>query len=480
MTIYRGNYYCVSAFVCALAAAAAQYRIDQWTADDGLPQNSVNGIVQTRDGYLWMATLDGLARFDGVRFQVFNKSNSPGIVNNRFVSLFETADGDLWARTEEGGIVRLHAGHFSNYLTEEGARVDWIGSDADGNAMIFLPESKAMHFVDGKFSPFDARTNSPETARLASRGNVRAICEGNGAEISGCYANGRWLDFSPAPGEAEYKLRSAVREADGSFWLLTDRLEVMRVENGKVSRVFKAGDGLPKFPLDFITGAKTSLVSWDGQDSLLITDLETMKSELLLKTPADLTPTAGDIYPPFLADENAFSPLYKLFITSYQDAEGNLWFGTVRGGLYRARKQVVTAFSTAEGLTDNNVYPIYEDDDGSLLVGTTSRLYKFNDGRFAPVELPENLSIQAIGKDPAGRIVVSHFNNLYVRDEANRFVPFLEGQIPAGDEIFAIHTDREKRLWVGSKKGLYRFGDGAATTFTTDNGLAGNDVKIDH
>jgi ligand-binding sensor domain-containing protein len=70
--------------------AAAQYRIDHWTADTGLPQNSVYGIVQTGDGYLWLATLDGLARFDGVRFTIFNKSNSAGIVNNRFVSLFET------------------------------------------------------------------------------------------------------------------------------------------------------------------------------------------------------------------------------------------------------------------------------------------------------------------------------------------------------------------------------------------------------
>jgi len=76
-----------------ITAANGQYRIDQWTADDGLPQNSVYGIVQTGYGYLW------LARFDGTRFTVFNKSNSPGIVNNRFISLFETKGGDLWAGT---------------------------------------------------------------------------------------------------------------------------------------------------------------------------------------------------------------------------------------------------------------------------------------------------------------------------------------------------------------------------------------------
>lgn len=110
---------CFCFCLCA-AAARAQYRIDQWTADDGLPQNSVYGIVQTRDGYLWLATVDGLARFDGVRFTVFNRSNSPDIVNNRFVSLFEAGNGDLWAGTEESGVARLQKGRFTSYGVEQG------------------------------------------------------------------------------------------------------------------------------------------------------------------------------------------------------------------------------------------------------------------------------------------------------------------------------------------------------------------------
>jgi ligand-binding sensor domain-containing protein len=88
-------------FLFGSQPAHAQYRFDHWTADNGLPQNSVRDIVQTRDGYLWLTTFDGLVRFDGVRFTVFNKSNSPGIITNRFVQLFEDAQGDLWATTEQ-------------------------------------------------------------------------------------------------------------------------------------------------------------------------------------------------------------------------------------------------------------------------------------------------------------------------------------------------------------------------------------------
>ena len=73
----------------------AQYRATQWTADNGLPQNSVRGIVQASDGYIWVATLNGVAKFDGIRFKVFDKSNTKGLSTNRFTSLYEDRDGTL-------------------------------------------------------------------------------------------------------------------------------------------------------------------------------------------------------------------------------------------------------------------------------------------------------------------------------------------------------------------------------------------------
>jgi ligand-binding sensor domain-containing protein len=99
---------CLLPVLCA-TVSLAPYRFDHWTADNGLPQNPVCDIVQTRDGYLWLATFDGLVRFDGVRFTVFNKNNSPGIVTNRFIRLFEDAQGDLWANTEGGALTRQQA-----------------------------------------------------------------------------------------------------------------------------------------------------------------------------------------------------------------------------------------------------------------------------------------------------------------------------------------------------------------------------------
>jgi ligand-binding sensor domain-containing protein len=104
--------------------AVAQYRIDSWTTENGLPHNSVSDILQTRDGYLWLATADGLVRFDGVRFTTFNRANSPGMTGNRITALFQDNQGDLWMGSDSS-VMRLHNGIFTGYGSESGVPMAW-------------------------------------------------------------------------------------------------------------------------------------------------------------------------------------------------------------------------------------------------------------------------------------------------------------------------------------------------------------------
>jgi ligand-binding sensor domain-containing protein len=106
-----------------------RYRFNVWTTENGLPQNSVRAILQTRDGYLWLATLDGLVRFDGVRFTIFNTMNSSGLKSNRIARLFEDDDGTLWVGTEDGGIALLDRLGESLLKAEQGGAVAvWASS----------------------------------------------------------------------------------------------------------------------------------------------------------------------------------------------------------------------------------------------------------------------------------------------------------------------------------------------------------------
>ena len=447
-----------------LTPTSAQYRIDQWTADDGLPQNSVYEIVQTRDGYLWLATLDGLARFDGVRFQVFNKSNSAGIVNNRFVSLFEAANGDLWAGTEESGAGRLRAGRFEHFGADTNVPriVYWIVADVEADGAILLDDKfQAFRFSDGKFSAFEAQLNSSPAAQITRPASIKIPCRTNAKNrFSECLSDGRWINFSADDNLPRLSfVRAAQETANGIIWLIAADGRLARAENGRINGIFDERDGLPKRPLSFITGARLALVAEDRDGAVWLIDLPAMHKELLFKKSA--------VPPPF--DKAEIS-------STYQDAEGNLWFGTKRDGLFRARKQIVTAYSEANGIRDKNVYPIYEDRAGVVWVGTTSGLFKRENDTFTLVESTEKFEINAIGEDAAGRILVSDGGALYVR-ENNRFVLFEGGKLSAQSGIYAIRADRAGALWVGGD-GLRRFKDGVLTNFTTADGLAGNDVKV--
>ena len=107
--------------LAALASAAEpQYGFEHWTVEDGLPQDIIRGIAQTPDGYIWITTLDGLVRFDGVRFTIFEKNNTPGLNTNRFRMMYPGRGGDLWLVNEIGGMTRYHNGVFSDYGAARG------------------------------------------------------------------------------------------------------------------------------------------------------------------------------------------------------------------------------------------------------------------------------------------------------------------------------------------------------------------------
>jgi ligand-binding sensor domain-containing protein len=110
---------CLGALLLA-SPAPAQYHFDSWTTENGLPQNTIRAIVQTHDGYLWLASLDGLVRFDGVHFTVFTTANTPALRSNRCTSLFEDQAGQLWIGTEDGGLVKQHDGVFTTFTTDQG------------------------------------------------------------------------------------------------------------------------------------------------------------------------------------------------------------------------------------------------------------------------------------------------------------------------------------------------------------------------
>ena len=219
---------CFVLFCCLPATASprldgpAQERFDVWTTENGLPQNSVNAIVQTRDGYLWLATMDGLARFDGVRFTVFNRANTQGIKSNRLTALCEDGEGGLWIGTEDSGVIRYKDGVFTTYTTAEGLPGDQVYE------IHFAPESLLLVHTGKGVVRWDGAQFVPYTAdneRFTRLQDGPSTVDDEGGlwtnDSSGFY---RW---TPAGGVAFYPVRGGLPESVLIYATYRDRRGVI-------------------------------------------------------------------------------------------------------------------------------------------------------------------------------------------------------------------------------------------------------------
>ncbi len=131
----------IAGFPCVIFAldptrALSQYGHRAWQIEQGLPQSSVNAVAQTRDGYLWLGTEEGLVRFDGGHFMVFDHASVPDIRSNSIQVLLATEDGDLWAGTS-GGLTRYCGGRFATFTTSDGLPHSYITAlSADGGGLV--------------------------------------------------------------------------------------------------------------------------------------------------------------------------------------------------------------------------------------------------------------------------------------------------------------------------------------------------------
>src|SRR3954466_4533135 len=107
-----------------VVTSAPKYSITGWDTERGLPSNAVLDILQASDGYIWIASYQGLIRFDGVSFRMFTPDDIPGLLRGSFWAVVESPKGTLWAATESDGLVRYRNGKWKVFKTADGLKND--------------------------------------------------------------------------------------------------------------------------------------------------------------------------------------------------------------------------------------------------------------------------------------------------------------------------------------------------------------------
>ena len=401
-----------------------QYIQSNWSSDAGLPQNSVHAIAQTKDGYLWLGTEEGLARFDGVRFQIFRRETNNGLASDYIRALFAAGDGTLWIGTDSG----------LSYLPFVGA-----------------PESSVQPSLPIKLDAF-------------SGDSIIAICEDRDGAIWVASNHGlRRIvhsaveDWSAKPGLPAAAVTAIALDTQGTLWVGTGR-GLSYLQGGHFLTLTKR-DGLPASAVSALAGSR------DGSLWVALQDRGIVQIR-----------NGHAIAPP---QHLPWNEVYSLLV----DQDGSLWITFNRHGVGRLSRGHLDLYETANGLSsDRCTRGLFEDREGTLWIGTLDAgVIQLRDGKFAVFGTPEGLSGNYVGN-----VFQARNGDMWIGADSsgiNHILP--NGRVEVWDQhkglpdsaVYSLLQTRDGSIWAGYREGiLARIRDGKVSLFRNRN-ADGNSIN---
>ena len=452
-----------------------QYTLDTWKTERGLPNNTVLDIAQDRSGYLWLGTAEGLVRFDGAGFTVFNSGNTVEFHDNFVNNLYIDRRGTLWIGTMRGRLLSLEKGIFTNHPLAgivSGMSKNCIIEDGQGD--LWVGTSEGLCCRKSGDSGFFKKISAFPVKKILCLATDHAGRLLVGTEGTGLYRfeKDHWLRVLSVSGKSVNDIYVLKQDRNGFLWIGAD--------NGLFSY---RDDKLRKFSLDHGPSQVTSMVE-DRDGSLWVGSEEGLYRW-----------SQGTFQPLTTNQGPSGNQVYSLC----EDSEGSLWVGAIDGGLTQLRDEKITSFTWHEGLAGSKFRSLQEDNDGtlwigglggflnryqdgrvenfrlpirfenidinslendaggSLWLGTDSGLLFFHDGRFREIPLPgpkPNMATRCVLKDRAGRLWVGTWGGGLLCRQGEKFTTFSIADGLRDERISAIFEDRRGNLWVGGESGL--------------------------
>ncbi|KFE64591.1 two-component regulator propeller domain-containing protein [Hyalangium minutum] len=440
--------------------ALLQFPHRAWQTAEGLPQNSVLDMAQTPDGYLWSGTWEGLVRFDGVNFTVFEPANTHALPSRSVRNLELAPDGTLWIGTTEG-IAGFREGTFfalaappdkalssPNELlaTRDGSL--WVASDGHGISRV----------SDGKLRTWTVANGLANDTVLAlvedEQGSIWAGSEGGLQRWDGT----AWTAPLPFEGQKRVTVRTMTLDSRGTLWAGTEAGIVYQLVDGVMRPVPGAGTA----------GAPIGLMLFDRAGTLwmgtLGRGLQRWSHGQLSELPRG-HPLEG-----------------CLVSTLLEDREGNLWVGTEARGLHRLKDAPFTPYGPLEGMGSDMVLTIRQMRDGSIWFGTlgggVTRMQ--SDGTMTSWTPRDGLvldRVRTLAEDPEGNVWVGTRSGIN-RWRDGTFTAYGEAQGLTDVRAFYLEVDAQGTLWVGTPTGLARRTGERFEPFTPEGGLPGKDLSL--
>ena len=487
-----------------LAADTAQdYMVKIWSVDDGLPESSISDVIQSRDGYLWVSTLNsGLARFDGVRFVNFDVPFASQFTSGGVRRLFAAEDGTLWINGFGNYVASLRGGSFQLentqpsvfnslvwqkagqvvFATKEGqllAGTPTAGTNYTWHTMLAPGAGENARFFADAGGGFWYRRADGQLARItgteagvmplpAGGAGIMALTGDNQQRIAVASANGlfvwsgdKFQEATPTNGEPGFTAHGIVSDGRGGWWVeVNNRLRRCHDRQWIAEAT------------DWRKQRRTwSKVRWEQPDAngglwLAYTDGGVVHVDPTGKLSA------------LTADDGLPSNRVR---TLTQDRDGNVWASFERGGVVRIRPRLFQSVGRAEGLADSVTTSVCEDARGAVWIGTLSGAVScWNQGVCRNFTLPlegTHCEMSTVFPDSGGRIWVgTHGNGLLVYEDGQFRHVLSLGQV--GVNIRGIFVSRDGRVWIASQDGLYCLANGEVRRVQTPRSEADYPVAL--
>ena len=512
------------------------YVVRSWTAREGLPLDTVKAMAQTPDGFLWIATFNGLARFDGNRFDVFQISSTPELPNNLINALFCDRRGRLWIGHETGHVTLLEGGHFKPIRMP----TDWwhepihcFGDDAQGNVYMLnrkwqlaglKPDGNIVQFPRGRdaFLNLDSQAADGILRATTFKGRCFLVrADGLTTEAD--------PEEPPVPADGRWMLRSskggywAVREGKLGHWLGNQLLEDLGKVNWGYSVYMKLcewGDKLAGGTFSEgvhvagVNGVQGHFSTPEGLPSASVTSLLVDKDQnLWVGTSAGLVgiwpKRAHCLLPPgnlsdrriqglapaakggvWVTTEDAGLYHYdttwrhiegipdqiKVLTTVDESASNCLWVGIGGKGLGRLENGI---FTQPVPEISGSIRSVFTATNGDFWVGSRESLFQLAAPDFANVRrlVRDAVVVTCIEGDGKGGIWFGTTGVGLGHSSGGEVTYWQRKQGIPSENIFALHRSDDETLWCGTDgSGLMRLKNGKVSVITTKNGLPSDTV----
>jgi ligand-binding sensor domain-containing protein/signal transduction histidine kinase len=528
---------CSAGCIAVRAASLAGYTRHVWQASDGLPEQTVQAFAQTADGYLWIGTTGGLARFDGVHFTIFDRQNTPSLHENNVFCLMVSRDGALWIGTEGGGLARYAQGQFRSWTAREGLSNDFVrtlAEDVEGNIWAGT-DNGLLRLKGNRFERVDGNSQIPTLAVHAIYQDRAGRMWVGGSKLL-CLQGGFATEYTLRGEASQNRVKSIVQTQDGTIWVGTvsglnrmlpgrDRFERVPGVTSTVRVLRQTPDGLL-----WIGTIGQGAFQYNAGKLIQSTAPASLPSNTVLNFFGDreknfwigtqagmlrLTRAQVAAVPLPKANDSDFGTIYhdrdgSFWIAStllfrmkdgvpvpqslpgldgihvrsvYRDRSGALWVGTDGDGVFRIFAGHTMHLTTREGLSNNFVRGMVQDRDGSMWVaadeGISHILADAAHPRIVSYQMRDGLayfSTRVVLEDRRGDLWIGTDGGLS-HMHGGAFLSDAATGALAQMKIWAIHEDSDGGLWFGTlNNGLFRFSGGKIAHYSAQDGLADNAI----